>query len=280
MLTRSIRLAVVLAIVAIVDAGFARAECEPRALGAEPLPGVRGRVSLLHSWDPDGTGPEPAQLMVQGSSISGAGNVPADRAVIWNGLAWTAAAPLNIEALWPRSVNFEDSVIVAGDVQVARFTGVNWEYLPGIVHPSDVAVFRGTLYAAGSERVDATTLTTGVFRWSEGGWERVGTFDSMEGGLSINRLAVFNDELIAAGVFAGPSGIDAPGIAAWNGRVAHLGQWSPGRGPPRRKGPGGHGGSSCGAGECAGIRRLDRRVRRAHVANARGQRLSGQRDYR
>jgi hypothetical protein len=102
---------------------------------------------------------------------------------------------------------------------VSRWNGTTWEeFGPDNLYGeypflADLAVYRDTLYLAGSFHLAADDSVGNLARWRDGSWEVVG------GGTDgrVSSLQVFHDELIVGGRFSHAGNASANNIAAWNG---------------------------------------------------------------
>ena len=70
-----------------VAAQVAFAQCTPQWQSMGSYPGVGYNPHSLTTWDPDGAGPLPAQL-VAGGEFTTAGGVTVNRIALWDGSAW------------------------------------------------------------------------------------------------------------------------------------------------------------------------------------------------
>jgi trimeric autotransporter adhesin len=233
----------------------ASAQCAEQWLPGEGMAGVDGDGSVIASvtWDPDGAGPKDSVLVVAGGFWS-AGDVSAPGIAAWDGERWSAVSSSGGgQAL----AVYNGDLIAAAGTGVRRFdvlTGT-WQVLGGgmnhmvralTVHNGEliaagfftsaggeaanhVARWNGTAWSPiGSGLPDAMIALTvhngnliaasgaGVHRWNGTSWQQLGPT------ISVESLAVYNNELIAGGPFRIVSGGPANHIARWDGQA-----WQP-----------------------------------------------------
>jgi hypothetical protein len=151
-------------------------------------------VEALAVWDPDGPGPQPAQLFA-GGYFRGSGGVPVNGIARWDGAQWQ---PLT--------------------------TGVDTELggtdfvLPGVeslaVWDPDGAGPRQPVLVVGGDFVNAGGIPVrGIATWNGSSW--AGFAGGMGG--AVLGLTVFNGQLIAGGAFQISNISPADGVAAWTG---------------------------------------------------------------
>jgi hypothetical protein len=171
--------------------------------------------------------------LIAGGNFSKAGETSARNVARWNGNSW---APLGqgfngqVRAL----IVCKGELIAGGTFTrsggttlngIARWDGEAWTPLgsgvsgtwsPGVYC---LAVFGGDLYAGGLFLKAGDETVNHVARWDGAGWH------SLAGGMTgsgypevpVAALAVFNNELIAGGLFTAAGGTPAAGIARWDG---------------------------------------------------------------
>jgi hypothetical protein len=161
--------------------------------------------------------------LVVGGYFSHAGGVPAAYAARWDGSTWQALGSGPGSPVLALTV-FEGALVAAGDTgqagYVARWDGTAWNPLDSFTPygwVAALAVYDGSLHAAG--RLWAPGGDEAVMRWNGASWEPVGP--AMDHDTTC--LTVYNNELIAGGLFAGFSDDTwAPHLARWNGTT-----WQP-----------------------------------------------------
>lgn len=169
--------------------------------------GMDSSVRSLATWDPDGAGPLPSQL-VTGGFFTSAGGVAVNRVAGWNGSAWQPFA--------------------TGLSGKTRFPAVNalatWD--PDGAGPlPDQLVVGGDFTTAGGATVNR------IARWEASAWQPLGTgMVGTSGSASVGALASWDPDgdgpqavqLVAGGSFTTAGGVIANNIARWNGTL-----WQP-----------------------------------------------------
>lgn len=179
-----------------------------------------------------------------GLYIGGNFTFPANRVARWNGSAWTPISTGftggSVRALIPFTDGFQERLYagglftMAGSVQVnriARWTGFSWSQVGGGMDNSvralavhdDGAGGGPALYAGGSFQNAGGVSANRIAKWDNVSWSAVG------GGVDglVHALASFDDgagggpALYAAGDFQMAGGVNARGIARWNGIAWH-----------------------------------------------------------
>jgi trimeric autotransporter adhesin len=157
-----------------------------------------GWVDAMVVWDPDGAGAQPPNLVVAGN-FEQAGTVAAQNIARWDGTTWrTFGIGLND---WVRALAVWDP------------DG------PGPTMPH--------LIAAGNFTVANNLIVNGIARWDGVGWRRLGDgFSDDSGLLPIPEFLTTWDpdgagplipRLVVAGSFSHADGVEAHGIAMWDG---------------------------------------------------------------
>lgn len=208
--------------------------------------GLEGRPRRIAQIDPDGDGPEDAQLVVAGP-FRDIGGVEANGIARWDGHGWQAFG----EGITPRGVfSYPTTALVGFDPdgggpapngpvvatsnpgKLIRWTGAAWEEIaPGsALSVSAMVVFDGdndgdstpSLVAAGGFTSIGGVEANRVARWDGGAWSPMGV--GLGGGVAA--LAVYDEDgagpmlpsLIAGGGFTTlGDGTVADRIAKWNG---------------------------------------------------------------
>jgi hypothetical protein len=172
----------------------AKAQCEKDWVSVDGLPGVAGRVNAAVKWDPDGTGPQSAGILI-GGDFGIAGDARVSKLAFWNGSKWTPVAnsfqgtvtKLCVRQGVPYAVVQSEGTPSQADlfrldsawIQVLRLNG------PQFLYPSDVdelIVVGNVIYIAGTFGSVSTFLngsatgqpvvdTKGVIRSTATGWE-------------------------------------------------------------------------------------------------------------
>ena len=213
--------------------------------------GLQRSVSSVLSWDPDGAGPQPQQLVAVGSFDSNREGVWIQGIASWNGTRWTrlGEARLNQSRWWRLTTWDPDGegpspaqLIVGGDREVfvgsnlltsriARFDGVSWHPLGAGLNGlctavtswdpdgngplSPVVVASGDFTSAGGVPV------SGIASWDGERWSPMGGYtDSLVWSLTswdMDGPGPMPPQLIAAGAFTVIGGVNANSIARWDG---------------------------------------------------------------
>lgn len=137
----------------------------------------------------------------------------------WDGERWSPMGPgFSQDPPGPPQVNalalYEGEIIAGGDFEkagniavhnIARWSGSSWQSLgTGTVPVHALLEFNGLLVAG---------VSGGIMTWDGTAWTSLGT--GLNG--SVYALAVYNDDLIAAGDFTMAGGVSANRVALWNG---------------------------------------------------------------
>jgi hypothetical protein len=226
------RLGATIVLFAAVLTAPAAAQCS-NVWSPGPVPGVVGLgvatpVRALASWDRDGAGPLPPQIVVAGEFTT-AGAVLARRiaAVDLATASWSSFGT-GLDGEVAALAVLPNGDLVAGGAftdaggaaasRVARWDGTAWHALAAGLSaaPTALAVLpNGDLVAAGPA---IGGPLHNVMRWDGVSWSSLGF-----GNGAVSALAVLpNAELVAGGTFAFAGGVQAANVARWNG-----GAWAP-----------------------------------------------------
>jgi hypothetical protein len=192
----------------------ATAQCTPQWQAGDPVPYVRGSVSSMVTWDPDGAGPLLPRLVVGGKFDVGTSTLVSVAA--YDGSQWTpfgSVGPVNCLCDW-NGLLVAASAGFGGD-GVFAWTGTTWQSL-GATSGSVFAMcsYNGSLYVGGYFTTAGGLPAYSVARWSGSGWSPLGS------GISqgvVRSMAVFNNLLYIGGNFNNAGGVAAGNMAAWNG---------------------------------------------------------------
>lgn len=158
-----------------------------------------GWIRAVTVWDPDGSGSQPPNLVVAGS-FSRAGTVEAQNIARWDGTTWR---PFGI--------------------------GLNsWVNALTVWDPDGSGPAFPHLIAAGLFDTANNTIVNGIARWDGAGWRRLGDgLDTDDHGFRAypEALTTWDPDgigpqsarLVVVGDFSSASGVEAHGIASWNG---------------------------------------------------------------
>jgi len=246
-----------------------------QALGS----GVDGAVFALTTWDPDGDGPQSAQL-VAGGELS-AGSVVVSYIARWDGLVWHAlgsgfSGGPGVYALttWdpdgsgpiPPQLVAGGAFTTAGGVtvnRIARWDGSTWQPMGSGVNgpvstlttwdPDGAGPLPAELVAGGLFTTSGGVVVSHIAKWSISSWQPMGSgVFNATGFTEVNSLTTWDPDgagplppqLVAGGWFTSAGGVNANRIARWDGsswqpfdsgtsgRVQSLTTWDPdGDGP-------------------------------------------------
>jgi len=189
--------------------------------------GTNNRVFALTLWDPDGVGPQPAQL-VAGGYLTSAGGVPASGIARWDGSAW-------------QPFGSGVSSVISPEV----FDLTTWD-------PDGDGPLAAQLVAGGNFITAGGVTVNSIARWDGSAWQPFGS--GMSGGdlPYVHALTTWDPDgdgplaaqLVAGGSFANAGGVTVNNLARWdgsawqplgtgtNGSVRSLTMWDPdGDGP-------------------------------------------------
>jgi trimeric autotransporter adhesin len=173
------------------------------------VPGVRGLVYAMATFDEDGDGPRPPALFV-GGQFSEAGGQPVNNLARWDGTGWSAVG-----------------YAIANGVGVTRFSlvlalTVFDEDGPGPAAPS--------LFVGGSFNVAGDQRAQNIARWNGLVWSTVGSgsgngVSDLATTSTVTSMIVFDDDgpgaglpvLIVGGRFSLAGGRSVNNIARWDG---------------------------------------------------------------
>ncbi len=203
-------------------------------------------VSALTTWDPDGPGPQPEQLVVGGSFITADG-VTVNNIARWNGSIWQAFGPglnstVDSLTLWdPDGDGPQPPQLIAGGRftassglsinRVARWDGAAWQPFGEGVNDFVYALtpwdsdgsgpLPARLFAGGEFTLSGTTPVSRVTSWDGVQWSSLGNgLDS-----SVSALLSWDTDgggalppsLVLGGSFTTIGGISANRIVRWDG---------------------------------------------------------------
>ena len=181
----------------------AAAQCDDwRAGPLFDIPGVNGRVNVATTWDPDGSGPLPAQLVIAGTFTSASGTT-VNNIARWDGAAWQP---------------FGSGVFEGGGAAT---------YVLGLATlPANFGAFAGNLVAVGQFSESGGIPTYGFSRWDGSAWHAVA---AVQYGI-IRAVTIWDPdgsgpqppELVVAGIFQGVGTVGTSDIAGWDGTNWHA----------------------------------------------------------
>jgi hypothetical protein len=216
------------------------AQCGSTWASSGGIPGADGWVGAMTTWDPDGAGPMPAQLVV-GGNFRYAGAQPIDRVAMldpvtgaWSPLFFGVDGPVSAFATLTSG-----ELVVAGEFGgaygtispgIVRWNGSTWSSIGGGVSLACYAVVplpNGGLVATGWFNSAGGVPADSIAQWNGSTWSPLGSGIGTGRGYALLRLP--NGDLIVGGDFTTAGGGTAQFVARWNGST-----WSamPGVGAP------------------------------------------------
>lgn len=203
------------------------AQCTANWVQGEVLPGVRGGVRTMLSWDSDGAGPAPS-IVVVGGAFDMAGTLPVHHIAAYDPASGSWSA---IGGRFDGAVNALTSLpngnLVAGGVftsvggvaanGVAVWDGMTWSALGAGANWSVnalAALPNGDVVAAGYLPTVGSVPLNNIARWNGVSWLPLGS--GMNGGIfALTTLP--GGDVVAGGAFTSAGGVPANNIARWNG---------------------------------------------------------------
>ncbi len=172
---------------------------------------------------------------------TGAGDVPCNNVVKWNGLNWTnlgAGSDNGVNGIVRTLAVLGDDLYVGGEfttaggipaaciakwdgtVWSALGSGLGWNFNTPAVRA--MAVMNGSLYVGGVFNTAGGITVNCIARWSGSAWFALGTGLAAAGSAQVNALAVSGGNLYVGGSFlkvvaTAPTTIYARTVALWNG---------------------------------------------------------------
>jgi len=173
-------------VVSLLSVASARTQCGTAWVPGDGVPGVDGSVNSTTTWDPDGSGPAQARLVVGGLFLV-AGNMAANY----------------IAAFDPTTGEWS-----------SFGTGMNHVVTALAVLPNGQLVAAGHFTAAGGVPANR------VARWDGTRWQAFGS--GIENGFPYALTVLPNGDVIAAGAFSTAGGASVSNIARWDGTAWHA----------------------------------------------------------
>ncbi len=193
---RSLTVLEVVVSVAGLAASASAQPCAPEWLTApgQGMNGVHGAATEALTWDPDGAGPAPAQLII-GGMFDVVDLIPANNVAAWDGSAsggWT-------------------------DLQGGMTDGKLFSRV------SALGTYNGELIVGGLFGLAGEVPANNIASWDGTTWKPLGTGTSSNiGDADVNCMAEFQGKLYVGGLFQFAGGVVVNFIGAWDGSV-----WSP-----------------------------------------------------
>jgi hypothetical protein len=160
-------------------------------------------VTSLAVYDPDGSGPAPAQL-IAGGWFSSAGGTPVSAIAAWDGASWHA---------------------LSSGITEPGSPGYVWALT--VYDPDGNGPAPAELIAGGSFGTAGGLPVRGIAAWNGSTWRDLGgglSYGPNNGevtGLDVFAAAGGSPELVAIGSFNSAGGVPVSKIAAWNGSAWH-----------------------------------------------------------
>ncbi len=217
---------------------WASAQCEPEWLPGPTVPGIHAGLGAMIKWDPDGAGPEPFHLVVYTGEYASVGNVPVGPFAEWDGAQWKDGFGWTSYPVAVATMTYYNGQLIAGGSTaphyylyegslVFGFDGSSWASLGqgphGDTNDSSASVnafaeFQGELVAAGHFNYAQGQTVNNIARWNGSTWQSLGGGMSSTGAFGgVKALAVYQGQLVAAGLFSAAGGQPVSNIARWNG---------------------------------------------------------------
>ncbi len=201
------------------------AQCTPQWLG-DGLPGTDSSVVAVATWDPDGPGPLPMQVVL-GGNFQNAGPIAAGRLATWDTTTsvWGSLGDANgvVSALTTLPTG---ELVAAGSftqiggvaaANIARWNGTTWQPFGAGLPLGPVSALtvtaNGSLVAGGSFTLGNVG---GVAIWNGSTWAPLGGgLPGSQSALAMATLA--NGDLVVGGSFSSAGGTPATNLARWDG---------------------------------------------------------------
>lgn len=213
-----------------------RADC-PQWLRGQGVPGVNGYVESMATWDPDGDGPAPEQLIVAGG-FSLAGNVGARNIASWDGQTWKPLGNGVTNVDYPAHVRamtvFQGKLVIGGTFSIttsngtannlAQWDGTKWISLSGTAmgEVTALCVHNGELIVGGDFDTFGSSTMRRLGAFNGASWrEFAGGVASSPALAHVYALVSLGDTLYVGGRFSSAGGTPVNNIAAWRNGAWH-----------------------------------------------------------
>jgi trimeric autotransporter adhesin len=210
------------------------AQCQSAWEPGLPDGSMDGIVNAMMSFDFDGAGPNPSELVVGGSLGPGAYG---DHLVArFDGQFWRpvkrSATLLNGGSVINSMLSFNGQLTAGGFFtsihgspanSIATWNGTDWVgFGQGFLNAqvNALAVYNGELYAGGQFTASGSTPLARIAKWNGTSWVAVGsglTSSQSPPNAQVMALATINGRLYAGGDFQLAGGVPATNLAVWNG---------------------------------------------------------------
>lgn len=186
--------------------------------------GGQGQVMALTTWN---------NLLIAGGFFTTAGGVTVNHIASWNGTSWSALSSGTNSIVYGLGT-YNGSLVAGGLFSmagglsancVASWNGTNWSSLGsgcgGGFYPYvfAFATYGNDLYIGGLYTQAGGQTVNGIVRWDGSSYHSLGT-GFWSGGSNVYgafALTIYNNNLVAGGIFSSVNGVSAGNVAQWNG---------------------------------------------------------------
>lgn len=189
-------------------------QCTQQWLAGDAIPFTYGNGNATTLWDPDGTGPASAVLVVGGRF--GVGTLLDTSLAAFDGTGWSAlGTPPFLEA--HALVVWNGLLVAAGDNgsqdTIATWNGSSWSIVGSAgAEVNTMVVFQGDLYVGGRFHSVNGVPANGIARWNGTAWSQPGQGVNGE----VMAMAVFGS-LHVGGAFSLAGSLAVGNLAVWSG---------------------------------------------------------------
>ena len=202
-----------------------------------------------HTWAPLGTGTGGSQgqvmalttwnnLLVAGGFFTTAGGNSAVHMASWNGSSWSALGSGTNSIVYTLGVYNGD--LIAGGLFtsaggnsahcIAAWNGTSWSALgtgcSGGTYPYvfGLATYGNDLYVGGYYTIAGGMTANGIAKWNGSSWSTLGSgfWNGGSNAFGADELIIFNNSLVATGIFSSVNGIGAGNIAKLDGLLTGV----------------------------------------------------------
>jgi hypothetical protein len=188
--------------------------------------GSQGQIMALTTWN---------NQLIAGGFFTTAGGVSVSHIASWNGSAWSDIGGGTNSIIYALYV-YKGDLIAGGLFNmaggnsapcVASWNGTAWSGLGsgcgGGFYPYvfAFATYGNDLYVGGYYTIAGGMTANGIARWDGSSWSTLGS-GFWNGGSNVfgaNALLVFNNNLVATGIFSSAGGVGAGNVAQWDGLI-------------------------------------------------------------
>lgn len=164
------------------------------------------------------------------------GLIPTHGVAKWNGSAWESIYGNydfnNAQDGIRKMIFYHGNLYVSGMFRdpwgtlcrLAKWNGSSWQFMVSevqgtVAYIEDMVVYNDELYIGGAFYTSAGNIATCIMRWNDTLWRDVGGSVTVMNVLypSVKDICIYNGKLYCVGNFERMGGIDARGIASWDG---------------------------------------------------------------